>query len=183
LVDLYLALRQLKKESPVDVAGAAEITAWAFRDKDPLGQQSMDMVAGFLGSGTGDLGISDGSFKTVTVVGSGAIDVRGGKFGVLSSNGAGGIDIRGGKFSVGLGSSGAAKISVAGGDFDQLVASGSGDLGISDGSFKTVTVTGSGAIDVLDPALGKHLSDMTLAKVEIDQPNYSGLVHSPLRTP
>jgi hypothetical protein len=41
----------------------------------------------------------------------------------------------------------------------------------------------SGAIDVLDPALGKHLSDMTLAKVEIDQPNYSGLVHSPLRTP
>ena len=41
----------------------------------------------------------------------------------------------------------------------------------------------SGTIDVLDPALGKHLSDMTLAKVEIDQPNYSGLVHSPLRTP
>jgi hypothetical protein len=41
----------------------------------------------------------------------------------------------------------------------------------------------SGGIDVLDPALGKHLSDMTLAKVEIDQPNYSGLVHSPLRTP
>ena len=41
----------------------------------------------------------------------------------------------------------------------------------------------SGAIDVLDPGLGKHLSDMTLAKVEIDQPNYSGLVHSPLRTP
>ena len=40
-----------------------------------------------------------------------------------------------------------------------------------------------GEIDVLDPKLGKHLSDMTLAKVEIDQPNYSGLVHSPLRTP
>lgn len=41
----------------------------------------------------------------------------------------------------------------------------------------------AGEIDVLDPKLGKHLSDMTLAKVEIDQPNYSGLVHSPLRTP
>lgn len=40
-----------------------------------------------------------------------------------------------------------------------------------------------GEIDVLDPKLGKHLSEMTLAKVEIDQPNYSGLVHSPLRTP
>ncbi|MEI8319222.1 MAG: hypothetical protein WCH79_14875, partial [Planctomycetia bacterium] len=81
-------------------------------------------------SGTGELGISAGSFKTVTVNGSGAIDVRGGKF------------------SVGLGSSGAGKISVSGGDFDQLVTSGTGELGISDGSFKTVTVSGAGAIDV-----------------------------------
>ena len=50
LVDLYLALRQLKKETPVDVAGAAEITAWALQDKDPLAQQSIEMFAGFLGS-------------------------------------------------------------------------------------------------------------------------------------
>lgn len=41
----------------------------------------------------------------------------------------------------------------------------------------------AGEIDVLDPTLGRHLTDMTLAKVEIDQPNYAGLVHSPLRTP
>ena len=61
LVDLYLALRQLKKESPVDVAGAAEITAWALRDKDPMAQQSMDMFAGFLGSVTGDLALTLGA--------------------------------------------------------------------------------------------------------------------------
>jgi len=40
----------------------------------------------------------------------------------------------------------------------------------------------AGAIDPLDPALRKHLVGTTLAKVEIDQPNYSGFVHSPHRT-
>jgi glucokinase len=61
LVDLYLALRQLKKEAPVDVAGAAEITAWALQDKDPLAQQSIEMFAGFLGSVTGDLALTLGA--------------------------------------------------------------------------------------------------------------------------
>jgi glucokinase len=61
LVDLYLALRQLKKEAPVDVAGAAEITAWALQDKDPLAQQCIEMFAGFLGSVTGDLALTLGA--------------------------------------------------------------------------------------------------------------------------
>jgi glucokinase len=61
LVDLYLALRQLKKEAPVDVAGAAEITAWALQDKDPLALQSIEMFAGFLGSVTGDLALTLGA--------------------------------------------------------------------------------------------------------------------------
>ena len=61
LVDLYLALRQLKKEPPVDVAGAAEITAWALQDKDPLAQQCIEMFAGFLGSVTGDLALTLGA--------------------------------------------------------------------------------------------------------------------------
>lgn len=37
----------------------------------------------------------------------------------------------------------------------------------------------SNEIAVDDPALAHHLTQMTLAKVAIDQPNYSGLVHSP----
>jgi glucokinase len=61
LVDLYLALRQLQKQQPVDVAGAAEITAWALQDKDPLALQSIDMFAGFLGSVTGDLAMTLGA--------------------------------------------------------------------------------------------------------------------------
>jgi glucokinase len=61
LVDLYLALRQLQKQQPVDVAGAAEITAWALQDKDPLALQSIDMFAGFLGSVTGDLALTLGA--------------------------------------------------------------------------------------------------------------------------
>lgn len=61
LVDLYLALRQLQKQQPVDVAGAAEITAWALQKKDPLALQSIDMFAGFLGSVTGDLALTLGA--------------------------------------------------------------------------------------------------------------------------
>ena len=61
LVDLYLTLRQLQKQQPVDVAGAAEITAWALQDKDPLALQSIDMFAGFLGSVTGDLALTLGA--------------------------------------------------------------------------------------------------------------------------
>lgn len=61
LVDLYLALRQLQKQQPVDVAGAAEITAWALQDKDPLALQSIEMFAGFLGSVTGDLALTLGA--------------------------------------------------------------------------------------------------------------------------
>jgi glucokinase len=61
LVDLYLALRQMQKQRPVDVAGAAEITAWALQDKDPLALQSIDMFAGFLGSVTGDLALTLGA--------------------------------------------------------------------------------------------------------------------------
>ena len=61
LVDLYLALRQLQKQQPVDVAGAAEITAWALQDKDPLALQSIDMFAGFLGSVSGDLALTLGA--------------------------------------------------------------------------------------------------------------------------
>ena len=61
LVDLYLALRQLNKGSPVDVAGAAEITAWALHDKDPLALQCIEMFAGFLGSVAGDLALTLGA--------------------------------------------------------------------------------------------------------------------------
>ena len=61
LVDLYLALRQLQKQAPVDVAGAAEITAWALQDKDPLAQQCIEMFAGFLGSVAGDLALTLGA--------------------------------------------------------------------------------------------------------------------------
>ena len=61
LVDLYLALRQLQKQAPVDVAGAAEITAWALQDKDPLAYQSIEMFAGFLGSVAGDLALTLGA--------------------------------------------------------------------------------------------------------------------------
>lgn len=61
LVDLYWALRQLHKEAPVDVAGAAEITAWALQDKDALAMQSIDMFAGFLGAVTGDLALTLGA--------------------------------------------------------------------------------------------------------------------------
>ena len=61
LVDLYLALRQLKKGAPVDVAGAAEITAWALHDKDPLALQCIEMFAGFLGSVAGDLALTLGA--------------------------------------------------------------------------------------------------------------------------
>jgi glucokinase len=61
LVDLYFALRQLQKQQPVDVAGAAEITAWALQDKDPLALQSIEMFAGFLGSVTGDLALTLGA--------------------------------------------------------------------------------------------------------------------------
>ena len=61
LVDLYLALRQLKQEAPVDVAGAAEITAWALKDQDALALQSLDMFAGFLGAVTGDLALTLGA--------------------------------------------------------------------------------------------------------------------------
>jgi glucokinase len=61
LVDLYLALRQLQKQAPVDVAGAAEITAWALHDKDPLAFQSIEMFAGFLGSVAGDLALTLGA--------------------------------------------------------------------------------------------------------------------------
>ena len=61
LIDLYLALRQLKQEQPVDVAGAAEITAWALQNKDPLALQSMAMFAGFLGSVAGDLALTIGA--------------------------------------------------------------------------------------------------------------------------
>lgn len=39
-----------------------------------------------------------------------------------------------------------------------------------------------GRIALDDPALGAHLIAATLAKVAIDQPNYSGFVHSPHRT-
>ena len=39
----------------------------------------------------------------------------------------------------------------------------------------------SGAVALDDPALGDHLRQTTLAKVAIDQPNYSGFQHSPHR--
>ena len=61
LVDLYLALRQLQKQVPVDVSGAAEITAWALQDKDPLALQSLAMFTGFLGSVAGDLALTLGA--------------------------------------------------------------------------------------------------------------------------
>ena len=61
LVDLYLALRQLKEGAPVDVAGAAEITAWALHDKDPLALECIEMFAGFLGSVAGDLALTLGA--------------------------------------------------------------------------------------------------------------------------
>jgi hypothetical protein len=38
-----------------------------------------------------------------------------------------------------------------------------------------------GAIALDDPALAEHLCRTTVDKVAIDQPNYSGFVHSPLR--
>ncbi len=38
-------------------------------------------------------------------------------------------------------------------------------------------------LQVDDPALGDHLTQTTLAKVAIDQPNYSGFQHSPHRPP
>ena len=40
----------------------------------------------------------------------------------------------------------------------------------------------SGDVDPLNPALQAHLITTTLAKVEIDQPGYSGFVHSPHRS-
>lgn len=38
-------------------------------------------------------------------------------------------------------------------------------------------------IDGSDPALAAHLVQTTLAKVAVDQPNYSGFQHSPHRPP
>jgi glucokinase len=61
LVDLYLALRQLQKQAPIDVTGAAEITARALQDKDPLAYQCIEMFAGFLGSVAGDLALTLGA--------------------------------------------------------------------------------------------------------------------------
>ncbi len=61
LVDLYLALRHLQKQTPIEVAGAAEITAWALQDNDPLASQSIEMFAGFLGSVAGDLALTLGA--------------------------------------------------------------------------------------------------------------------------
>lgn len=61
LVDLYLALRQLQKQAPVDVTGAADVTAWALQDKDPLALQSLEMFSGFLGSVAGDLALTLGA--------------------------------------------------------------------------------------------------------------------------
>lgn len=40
----------------------------------------------------------------------------------------------------------------------------------------------AGTIRVDDPALAVHLIATTLAKVAVDQPTYSGYVHSPHRT-
>lgn len=40
----------------------------------------------------------------------------------------------------------------------------------------------AGTIRADDPALAAHLIATTLAKVAVDQPNYSGYVHSPHRT-
>jgi hypothetical protein len=40
-----------------------------------------------------------------------------------------------------------------------------------------------GQVDWSNPALGTHLTAATLAKVAIDQPNYSGYLHSPHREP
>jgi hypothetical protein len=41
----------------------------------------------------------------------------------------------------------------------------------------------SNGFAVDDPALARHLTGTTLAKVAIDQPNYSGFQHSPHRPP
>ena len=41
----------------------------------------------------------------------------------------------------------------------------------------------SNGIAVDNPALAAHLTQATLAKVAIDQPNYSGFQHSPHRPP
>jgi hypothetical protein len=41
----------------------------------------------------------------------------------------------------------------------------------------------AGQIAWNDPALADHLTKATLAKVAVDQPNYSGYVHSPHREP
>jgi Domain of unknown function (DUF6285) len=41
----------------------------------------------------------------------------------------------------------------------------------------------SNGLAVDDPALARHLTSTTLAKVAIDQPNYSGFQHSPHRPP
>lgn len=39
----------------------------------------------------------------------------------------------------------------------------------------------AGALPIADSALARHLVATTLAKVAVDQPNYSGYVHSPHR--
>lgn len=41
----------------------------------------------------------------------------------------------------------------------------------------------SNGIALDDPALATHLTQTTLAKVAVDQPNYSGFQHSPHRPP
>jgi glucokinase len=65
LVDLYLALRQLQQQGPVEVTSAADITHWALKNKDPLALQSLEMFSGFLGSVAGDLALTLGALGGV----------------------------------------------------------------------------------------------------------------------
>ena len=64
--------------------------------------------------------------------------------------------------------------------FGEFVASAGGDYlpGVDMG-----TTTADLAIAWNDPALATHLTAATLAKIAIDQPNYSGYLHSPHREP
>jgi autotransporter-associated beta strand protein len=148
----------IRGTSGIDVRGGkfGVLTNSSSGSIDVRGGDFEELVA----SGTGDLGITDGSFRTVTVKGSGAIDVRGGKF------------------SVGLGSSGAGKISVSGGDFEELIASGSGELGITDGAFKMVKVSGSGGIDIRGGKFSVGLGSSGAGKISVSGGDFEELIAS-----
>jgi len=61
LVDLYLALRQLKGLPPQEVTGAAEISNRALQDHDALALEALNLFASWLGSVAGDLVLTLGA--------------------------------------------------------------------------------------------------------------------------